>query len=196
MQHKQAFIFFGVSGSGKGTQAELLQKHLETIDTREICNLETGKRFRELVSKETYAGQKAAAVTNTGGLQPAFLSVWNWTDFFLDELKENQHLIIDGSPRRMEEPPMLESALDFFEYTDVHIIFLNVEHHIVTDRLIKRGRHDDHPEKIERRLGWFTEQVLPMLEYYKTSPRYSFYDIDGALSIDEVHAAILSATNL
>jgi adenylate kinase family enzyme len=196
MQHKQAFIFFGVSGSGKGTQAELLQKHLETIDNREICNLETGKRFRELTSKETYAGQKAAEITNNGGLQPVFLSIWNWTDFFLDELKDNQHLIIDGSPRRLEEPNILETAFDFFEYKDVHIIFLNVEHGVVKDRLMKRGRHDDLPEKIDRRLAWFQEQVLPMLAYYRASSRYHFHDVNGALNVDEVHAEVLKALTL
>lgn len=196
MQNKQAFIFFGVSGSGKGTQAELLQKHLQNIDTREVCTLETGKRFREMTSKETYAGKKAAMVTNTGGLLPAFLSVWNWTDFFLDELKEDQHLIIDGSPRRTEEPIILDTAFDFFEYTNVHIIFLNVDSTIVKDRLIKRGRNDDHTEKIDRRLGWFTEQVLPMLEYYKQNPRYTFHEVNGSMLVDEVHAAVLNAINL
>lgn len=193
MQDKHAFIFFGASGSGKGTQASLLHEYLQRVDTRDICSLETGQRFRELTSKDTYAGQKAAAVTNTGGLQPAFLSVWNWTDFFLDELKDNQHLIIDGSPRRLEEPPILESALDFFGYTNVHVLFLDVEHTIVKDRLAKRGRHDDQPEKIDRRLAWFNEQVLPMLEYYRTRTRYMFHDIDGAKSIDEVHQEIVTA---
>jgi adenylate kinase family enzyme len=196
MQKKQAFIFFGASGSGKGTQADLLQKHLETIDTREVLRVETGKRFRELSTKDTYVGKLAAAVTNEGGLQPTFLSVWNWTEAFMQDLKENQHMIIDGSPRRRREPPILESAFDFFAYDDVHVIFLNVDNAIVKDRMVNRARQDDKTEKIDRRLAWFNEYVLPMLEYYRTSDRYHFHEIDGGLSVEDVHKAVVAATNL
>ncbi len=196
MQKKQAFIFFGASGSGKGTQADLLQKHLETIDTREVLRVETGKRFRELSTKDTYVGKLAASVTNEGGLQPTFLSVWNWTEAFMLDLKENQHMIIDGSPRRRREPPILESAFDFFGYDDVHVIFLNVDNAIVKDRMVNRARQDDKTEKIDRRLAWFNEYVMPMLEYYRTSDRYHFHEIDGGLSVEDVHKEVVASLNM
>jgi len=196
MQNKQAFIFFGSSGSGKGTQAELLQKHLETIDTREVLKVETGKRFRELATAESYVGQMSAKVTNEGALQPVFLSVWNWTEAFMSSLKENQHLIIDGSPRRRREPPILESAFDFFEYPDVHIIYLKVDPEAVKKRMLERGRQDDDLEKIDRRLTWFAEYVIPMLDYYKNNERYHFHEIDGGMSVDEVFQAVLASTKL
>lgn len=196
MEKKQAFIFFGASGSGKGTQADLLEQHLLQVDTREVLRVETGKRFRALAEKDTYLGRLSAQVTNEGGLQPTFLSVWNWTEAFMNDLKDEQHLIIDGSPRRRREPPILESALDFFGYDDVHIIFLNVELGAMKERMLSRARQDDKSDKIDRRLAWFEEYVLPMLEYYRNNPRYHFHEIDGGLSIEEVHQAVLASVNM
>lgn len=196
MEKKQAFIFFGASGSGKGTQADLLEQLLTSADTRTVLRVETGKRFRELATKETYLGRLSAQVTQEGGLQPTFLSVWNWTEAFMSDLQENQHVIIDGSPRRRREPPILESALDFFGYDDVHIIFLRVPIDAMKDRMLARARQDDKADKIDRRLAWFEEYVMPMLEYYKNNERYHFHEIDGGMSIEDVHAAVKTAIGL
>ncbi|MEY2640827.1 MAG: hypothetical protein RL150_220 [Candidatus Parcubacteria bacterium] len=196
MEKKQAFIFFGASGSGKGTQAELLEQYLKRVDTREVLRVETGKRFRMLAEQDTYLGRLSARITAEGGLQPTFLSVWNWTEAFMEDLKEDQHLLIDGSPRRHREPPILESAFDFFEYDDVHVIFLNVDLGSMKDRMLNRARQDDKSEKIDRRLAWFEEYVMPMLEYYRESDRYRFHEIDGNMSIEEVHQAIIASLAL
>lgn len=196
MEKKQAFILFGASGSGKGTQAELIQKRLEEIDDREVMYIQTGQRFRDLSKLDNYVARRSAEVTEAGGLQPVFLSVWNWTEGFMEDLKENQHLIIDGSPRRRREPPILESAFDFFEYDDVHIIFLNVPDDVVRERMMGRGRADDDEEKITRRLEWFNKYVIPMLDFYRNSDRYHFHEIDGTKTISEIHEEIKQVAGL
>jgi adenylate kinase len=196
MDKKQAFIFFGNSGSGKGTQANMLEDKLRAIDTREVLQVGTGARFRELINREGYVAKRAAKVTSEGGLQPVFLSVWNWAGALIDELNDNTHLILDGSPRRRREPPILETAFDFLEYDDVHVIYLAVPEKEVRERMAERGRDDDQDEKITRRIAWFNEYVIPMLEYYKSSDRYKYHHIDGSKHIDEVFDEIIEKVGL
>ena len=195
MKNKTAFIFFGASGSGKGTQAKLLKKYLEETDTRKIAYIETGNRFREFNDKPGYLPSKISETVNNGGLLPVCLSVWNWTNAFFDELEENTHIILDGSPRRQLELPVLESALDFLNYDDVHIISLDVPRELLVDRLTSRDRNDDNTEQINRRLDWFMSEVQPMLDYYSENPRYKFHDIDGSKTVEQIQQEILTKIN-
>lgn len=192
MKNKTAFIFFGASGSGKGTQAKLLKKYLEENDSRKISYIETGNRFRTFSDNKNYLPSKITETVQSGGLLPVFLSVWNWTNAFFEELEEDTHIVLDGSPRRQLELPVLESALDFLKYEDVHIISLDVPRELLVERLLSRDRSDDDTTQIEKRLDWFMEEVQPMLDYYSENPRYKFHDIDGSKSVEEIQKEILT----
>lgn len=195
MDKKKAFVFFGASGSGKGTQAKLLKKYLEENDSRKIAYIETGNRFREFNNKPGYLPGKISETVNSGGLLPVFLSVWNWGNAFFDELEEDTHIILDGSPRRQLELPVLESALDFMNYDEVHIISLDVPREILVDRLVGRDRKDDDTAQINRRLDWFMSEVQPMLDYYSENPRYKFHDINGDQTVEKIQEEILTKIN-
>jgi len=192
MKNKTAFIFFGASGSGKGTQAKLLKKYLEENDSRKIAYIETGNRFRTFSDKEGYLPSKISETVNSGGLLPVFLSVWNWGNAFFEQLENDMHIVLDGSPRRQLELPVLESALDFLNYDEVHIISLDVPREILVDRLSNRDRKDDDTEQINRRLDWFMSEVQPMLDYYSENPRYKFHDIDGSKTVEQIQEEILT----
>ncbi len=196
MERKTAFIFFGASGSGKGTQAKLLKKFLEENDSRKITYVETGNRFRTFSDKDGYVPNLITQTIDNGGLLPVFLSVWNWTNAFFEELEQDSHIILDGSPRRQLELPVLESALDFMKYDDVHVISLDVPQEILVERLLNRERNDDDKAQIEKRLEWFTSEVQPMLDYYCENTRYKFHDIDGSKTVDEIQSEILTKIKL
>lgn len=191
MQNKQAFIFFGSSGSGKGTQAKLLKEYLLKNDSRKVSHIETGNRFRALADNKSFIASEITNTINNGGLLPVFLSVWNWTNAFFEELEEDMHIILDGSPRRKHELPILESALDYFKYDIVHIISLEVPKEVVVERLLNRERKDDDAEAIKKRLDWFFAEVEPMLDYYSKSTRYCFHKIDGNKPVEEIFEDIL-----
>lgn len=192
MKKKTAFIFFGASGSGKGTQAKLLKDYLEANDSRKISYIETGNRFRTFSDKEGYLPAKITETINNGALLPVCLSVWNWTNAFFETLEDDMHIILDGSPRRQLELPVLESALDFLEYDDVHVISLDVPRELLVDRLLSRDRTDDDVAQIEKRLSWFMEEVQPMLDYYSENDRYHFHDIDGSKTVEQIQEEILT----
>lgn len=192
MKNKAAFIFFGASGSGKGTQAKLLKKYLEENDSRKISYIETGNRFRTFADNKNYLPSKITETVQSGGLLPVFLSVWNWTNAFFEELEEDTHIVLDGSPRRQLELPVLESALDFLGYDEVHVISLDVPRELLVERLLNRDRSDDDTTQIEKRLDWFMEEVQPVLDYYSENPRYKFHDIDGSKTVEEIQNEILT----
>jgi adenylate kinase family enzyme len=187
-------IFFGKSGSGKGTQAELLIQYLKKHDSKNATvYIETGDGLRKLVKKGgSYTADLTHEVLSKGTLMPASLPIWVWSSILMGEIKTGkEHLVFDGVARRIEEAPILDQALQFYKMGKPHIILLDVPEHEATDRLIKRGRHDDLHEKIKERLKWFDTDVMPSIHYFKKSPTCAFLHINGHQSIEKVHEDVL-----
>lgn len=190
---QNTFIFYGVSGSGKGTQAELLQSYLEKNDTeRGALYLSTGKQFRDVSGGDLYTHKRVKEVLDNGGLLPAFLPVWVWTDWFIKNFDGSQHLILDGLARREIEAPVLSDALSFYGFKNPYIIFLNISRGEATRRLKERGRSDDTDEDIARRLDWFESDVMVAMTFLKNISGFQFLDIDGERSELEIHEDIVS----
>ena len=122
--------------------------------------------------------------------------MWIWSTQFINNLHGNEHLIIDGSPRSLDEAMNLDIALKFFKRIQPKVIYLNVSMTWALDRMIGRakeeGRLDDTKEAIEKRLGWYQRDVFPVVEKYIRDRDYDFFEINGELSIEEVHDEIIS----
>jgi adenylate kinase len=193
----KTFIFAGPSGCGKGTQVELLKEYL-TKKTPEIAQFHsyTGDGFRAFIEGTTFASKRAREIQLAGGLQPEFLAVWIWAELLIKKFKGDEHLFIDGSPRKLGEAIVLDSALQFFKREDVKVIVLNVSDEETTRRLLARGRQDDKPEAIKKRLEWYHDLVVPAVVYYKNRPGYKFIEIDGEQTPEEVHKAIIRSVGL
>lgn len=194
----QTVIFIGPQGSGKGTQIDKLDAVLTAADpTRQVVDIQTGRRFRALAAQgEGYTEEHVAETLNSGVLQPLFLSVNLWADAMHTYVDPDCHLLIDGFPRTVNEAKVLESALAFYCRTPLTVINLDTPETIVRSRMLERGRHDDTADSIEARLKWYKEEVLPVISYYRKRPNTTVHDIDGTLSIDGVHDAIVSALDL
>ncbi len=191
-------VFFGRSGSGKGTQAALLIEKLKTLDAGvKTIYVETGDRFRRFVNDSgTYSAQRTREVMGAGGLMPAFIPIWTWTSLLVEEFTGPEHLVFDGVSRRPDEAPILDSALQFYGREKPTILFLDVPVAEVTTRLLKRGRHDDKEEKIAERLRWFETDVMKAVHYFETNPYYNFVNIDGDQTIENVHKDILKVLGI
>jgi adenylate kinase len=191
-------IFIGPQGSGKGTQIERLKDVLEHADERRrVVDIQTGRRFRALAAKqETFAEDKIAATLDTGILQPDFLVAVLWGQAMVDQLDTKSHLLIDGFPRTMAQVPDLEDAFRFFERETIDVVNLVTPEEVVRQRMQSRARADDTNESIEERLRWYREDTLPVVEFYRHRTNTVVHDIDGTMTIDEVHAAIRGALTL
>ncbi len=193
----KTFIFFGPSGSGKGTQAKLLMEKLKEIDPeRNILYLETGQKFREFATEASFTARKTREVLEKGGLMPEFLPVWIWTQYLVDHMSGEEHLILDGISRREHEALIIDSALQFYDRKEPVVISIELSPESAVKRMEGRGREDDTDAEIKRRLEWYEKNVVPAINHFKNNPYYKFIPINGEGTIEEVHKEIMEKVNL
>lgn len=193
---QSTFVFFGRSGSGKGTQARLLLDFFGKENSRKALYIETGQLLREFTQREGLSSRLTRQVLNDGGLMPEFLPIWLWTGFLVNNFSGEEHLVMDGVSRRMHEAPVLHDALKFYRVRTPYVVYLNVSREKAFAMMKGRGRKDDTDEYINNRLDWFDKNVLPVIEYFKKADGVIFLDINGEQPIEKVHEDILRATGL
>ncbi len=128
-----------------------------------------------------------------GGLQPEFLAVWNWSSLFVEKMQGNEHLVLDGTPRKLDEAAVLDSAMKFYKREKPFVIFLDVSKDFSIARFKDRGRADDKSlQAIEERMKWYEEFVVPAVRYYWQNDNYKLLHINGEQTIEQVHAEIIT----
>lgn len=192
----KTFIFFGRSGCGKGTQAQLLIKHLEGLHAGErVVYIETGAKLREFTKEIGLTQELTAKVMAGGGLLPSFLPIWIWTNTFIRNLGGKEHLVLDGLSRRAYEAPILHDALKFYDRQSPIVIVLNISKELSKQRLLSRGRSDDKIEDIDQRLAWYDTNVMPTIDFFRQNNYYKVVDVNGEQAIEKVNADIIAATS-
>ncbi|MFW5853424.1 MAG: adenylate kinase family protein [Patescibacteria group bacterium] len=183
------YIFIGRSGCGKGTQAKMLSQRLQKTFDKDILYVETGQRLRKFIEDDSFSGNQAKQLMAEGKRLPAFLAVWTWAQFLIDQVKSSADwLLFDGTPRSLPEALALETALLFYGHTRVAVINLQVSREESVKRLTDRGRADDRQaELINSRLDWFDSDVAPVIERYYDEDLYTYIEIDGELSPEAIH---------
>ena len=189
-------IFIGRSGSGKGTQAGLLKDWISERDPehRQILYVETGDHYRKFVGSKTFSAKLATAIYEKDELAPGFIGCWLWGDVLINELEDNMHLVFDGASRSLLEAQVLTSAIKFYKRQKPTVIYITVSNKGPDDRLLARGRADDKSlERINKRLKWFDEEVMPAIKYFKSNKMYRFIEVNGEQSVEKVCSEIISA---
>lgn len=101
---KNTFLLFGLPGSGKGTQAQILAERFGTQ------HISCGDLFRWHIKHNSEFGQKAKAYIERGELTPDSET----TAMFLSHLARQDFarvLIIEGFPRTVNQETSLESFI-------------------------------------------------------------------------------------
>ena len=180
-------ILFGAPGSGKGTQAPLLSKHLDA----KIISL--GDILREEVKRDSELGKEVKGYMERGALVPDVV-----VSRVIEESVDMEGFILDGYPRNLAQAQTLEETLNKKgEAVDVFIYF-DVDEATVVNRLSKRivckkcgalyhlinmpsakegicdvcggtlyQRKDDNPEVIKKRLEVFLKESKSVVDFYK-----------------------------
>lgn len=218
MKEPLVIIILGPPGSGKGTQAKLLQE--------KFClkYIGSGDLLRARKKRRDFTGKKLKKILDIGEIAPTFLISDIWTDK-LEEFKKVSKLkgiIFDGSPRRVLEAIYLDEALDWYEWNrNKKVIYIKISPKESIWRLTKRrmceqcgrlipyvgqfrklkkcdkcagelvARADDTIKGVKERLGWFRTEVLPTVNYYRKHGQ--LIEINGEQSIEDVLKDILKA---
>lgn len=193
----KTFIFIGRSGCGKGTQAALLEAYIKEKQPKiAVIHLETGLLFREFIKSSSATAKLSTENYLSGGLQPEFLTVHLWSNFFVKNYKGGENMIIDGTPRKLQEAYILDSAFKFYKREKPTVIYLNVSRKWSEEKLLARKRQDDTKADIKSRLDWFDVDVVPTIDFYIKNKDYTVLNIDAERPVEKIHEDIVKSCGI
>ncbi|MFT3708541.1 MAG: adenylate kinase [Archangium sp.] len=176
-------VFFGPPGAGKGTQAQKL------IADFKIPQISTGDILRAAVSKGTALGLQAGPLMAAGKLVPDELVI----GIVEERLKEpdcKPGFLLDGFPRTIPQAEALDRVLSKMGKKIEHVVSLEVPDAVIHERMKGRGRADDSPETVQKRLDVFREQTSPLKAHYGKIGLLR--TINGVGTLDEIYSSIRS----
>jgi adenylate kinase len=157
-------------GGGKGTQGTRIAEELG------LDHVSSGDLLREAVAQDTPLGREVAGYMDKGELAPDALVA----DAIKPVLEHRDSYVLDGFPRNRGQAEGL--AFDA-------VIYLDVPEEVLTRRLLGRGRKDDRPEVIERRLREYAQDTEPLIGLYREQG--VLIALDGDRPPDEITAELL-----
>jgi adenylate kinase len=191
------FVFFGIVGSGKGTQIEILEKYLKEKNlVNDIVFASPGIAYRKLVGDGSYTGQIVKTTLEKGYLQPDFLTIGLVANTLAFEMKENSTIFADGFPRTIIQSEAFEKMLAYYGRKEVKVIYIELSKEEATKRMKLRGRSDDTDEGIAKRFDEYVNNVIPSMHYFDGKEGYTLYTINGEQSIEDVHKDIIKALEI
>lgn len=174
-------VFFGISGSGKGTQAELLAKKLgcPIVTTGDIL-------------RRNGDNPQIKAATDAGQLVPDDITL-GLLDAELARIEaDKKEFILDGSPRSVRQSQWLDEKIKSGQAKLTALVNFKLTSEEALKRLKLRARHDDTDQSINQRFNFYLTSVIPALEYLKKQG-YKLVDIDGNQPVEKVAEDITKA---
>jgi len=189
----QTFVFFGITGSGKGTQVKLLMDYLKNRGAGDVVYAYPGTEYRKLAESGSFTGSIVKGPLSRGELLPGFLTDAIVTNILISSLTAEKNLIADGYPRAVEQSVSFEKMMEFYKRADIKIIYIEIGKEEATKRNLLRGRADDTKESLAKRFDDYTNNVIPAMNYFKNKVGYKIYTVNGEQSIENVHRDIIKA---
>lgn len=198
-------ILLGPQGSGKGTQARLL------VEKFSFFYFESGGFLREISQKNKHVKEMLASGTFVPDAEMA-----SYVTAFLDEKGIFDNILFDGFPRSIKQFEVLKSWLEKRKARINLALVLEISEKETIRRLSARRmdsntgkiynlitdpppvnidktslvqRDDDRPEAIRKRLGWYEEQVKPLINQLQKETKV--VGVDGERSIEKIHQELV-----
>ncbi len=179
-------VLMGPPGAGKGTQGELLARHMG------VPRLSTGEMLREARANRTELGRRAQAYMELGDLVPDEV-VLGLVAEALDGPRSPAGFILDGFPRTIAQAEGLSEILEERSTPLDGVIFLEVAEEELVRRLTGRSanesRSDDSPETVHRRLQVYQAETEPVIRWYADHD-VRLIEADGVGSIEEIQIGL------
>lgn len=211
-------VMLGAPGSGKGTQAKMLEAD------RGFPQVSTGDLLRTAVAEGTELGRRAKAAMDAGELVSDEV-VLGMIKERLSQPDAAAGYVLDGYPRNRQQAEDLEGVLEGMGQRVDRAVLMDVPFEILMKRLTGRRtcsktgqllniyfsaqseidaclaaggelvqRDDDNEETIRHRLEVYEQQTAPLVEYYAGRRLLETIAADG--TVDEVYARLQQSLGL
>jgi adenylate kinase len=174
-------VFFGPPGAGKGTQAQKI------VSDFGIPQISTGEILRAAIASGSPLGKQAGPLMAAGKLVPDELVI-GIVQERLQDADCAKGFLLDGFPRTIPQADALDAALKKLGKKIEHVVSLEVPDSVIQDRMKGRGRADDSPETVQKRLDVFRQQTAPLKAHYEKLGLLR--TVNGVGSLDEIAAGI------
>jgi len=209
------FVFLGLPGAGKGTQARVLSERLG------IPQVSTGDILREHVQEGTSLGIEARTYMDRGEYVPDALVV-RMVEERLREPDASKGFILDGFPRTVPQALVLARALDAAETPLDAVVKFTISDAIAIRRITGRStcpackrtyhavwspplapgvcdfdgvalekRSDEDELTVKRRLALYRQQTEPLETFY--AERGLMHEVDAEAPAATVSERMLSS---
>src|SRR5690606_12955874 len=166
------------------------------VDAYGIPQLSTGDILRAAIAAKTPLGLEAKAIVDRGDLVSDTI-VNGIVSERLDQEDCKPGFILDGFPRTIAQAEALDRMLAEKGMQHDAVVEIKAAADELVKRVINRAREsggaraDDNEDVLRKRLGVYSEQTAPLVEYY--SGRGLLRPVDGMTPVEEVTAAIKTA---
>src|SRR4249919_1758871 len=209
------FVFIGLPGAGKGTQARMLSELLE------IPQISTGDILREQVEEGTHLGIEARTFMDRGEYVTDGVMVRMVQERLL-EPDASKGFILDGFPRTVHQANALEAALESAGTPLTAVIRFTITDPLAIRRITGRytcptckrtyhaewsppandllcdvdgtpleKRNDEDALTVKRRLAIYREQTAPLETYY--AERGLLRDVNAEAPMAVVNERMMAA---
>ena len=208
-------VLLGAPGSGKGTQAEHLQRELG------LTHIASGDLFRRHLRDKTELGVRAGEFMAKGALVPDEITIAMLRER-IGEPDTAKGVLLDGFPRTMEQAIALNEMMAGLGRAIDAVLYVEVPDEELVERISGRlicrecqvpfhrtanpfrvcpsgrcqGEHlyqraDDSPETVRARLVTYHKQTAPLVDYYGLINL--LVTVPGSGPIEDVKRTVLAA---
>jgi len=204
-------FIYGLPGSGKGTQSELIKKKYGFI------HLSTGDIIRDIINNKRKGWEEPNSYVASGQLVPDNLI----NDLFFNSLNENgidKNFIIDGYPRTLNQLDLIAGKLKSLPDLKLMHLYIRCDEEKIIKRITSRRicencgaifnieldkeiqnckfcgaklyqRVDDQYSVIKKRIDEYKIKTLPVIERLKEEG--SLIEVDGDREVDSIFKDII-----
>lgn len=171
-------LLFGPTGAGKSMQGQMLAVRLGWKW------LSTGEMLRSSQDPEVIEILRAGELVNDQLTYEVFEEA-------VREAKEKKYhnIIVDGFPRNKDQAEWLAQYMSETDQSIDLVIALEVPETEIMERLARRGRMEDTPATIARRMTIYRQKMYPVLGIF-AEQGMKIVHLDGTGTAGEVHDRI------